>query len=160
MAAKLAATRPVFTPKSNAKPAQEAQDAREIDKPRNGIIRLPPQIVAEYLMPRVAPVAAPEAAEDVIQMSPYIVREIKDPKLKEREILTPHGKLIEAYKRRPGLRFLGNARVARALLEDDYERERIAEMKDLYGLYRYTEPKTGAEMVNASAKSSAGPKAP
>lgn len=159
MATKLATSRPAYAPKSAAKPTEQWPDAREIDKPRNGIVRLPPQIVAE-LMPRVAPVATSEAAEDVIQMSPYIVREIKDPKLKEREILTPHGKMIEALRRRPGLRFLGNAGVARAMLEDDYEKERIAEMRDLYGLYRISEPKADAETTPVNNKASTRPKAP
>jgi hypothetical protein len=88
-----------------------APDARDTDKPRNGIIRLPS----------------------------YLVQEEKLPVLKQRDILTPHGRLELALKRHPGLRFgsfgpLNNNVWANALLEEEFGIERSAEMASLLGL--------------------------
>ena len=116
VAAKLAATAPKFVPpKSDAD--QPAPDRRELDKPRNGIVRLPS----------------------------YIVQEPKMRDLKERELLTPKGRLDLALKRYPGLRFnplffLGsNNGIALAMLEEEERLERMKEMADLMDLFRYSE---------------------
>ena len=113
LAAKLSLNAPKFVPPKTSAAGQppEAPDLRETDKPANGIVRLPN----------------------------YVVREPKVPVFKERELLTPKGKLDLAYKRRPGLRFgslpfFSNDGIARSMLEDDFTRERLAEMAELYGL--------------------------
>lgn len=98
---------PIFVDSSKA--AASSPDLREIDKPRNTIIRLPN----------------------------YVVQEEKPSAFKERNLLTPKGKLALAYKRYPGLKFgslpfLSNDGVALGMLEDDFDRERAAEMRDLY----------------------------
>jgi hypothetical protein len=46
-AAKLTAATPKYNPPPQAKPAEQLPDLREIDKPRNTIIRLPPFVVQE-----------------------------------------------------------------------------------------------------------------
>ncbi|HEX2855802.1 MAG TPA: hypothetical protein VHO24_21375 [Opitutaceae bacterium] len=127
-ASRLALNRPAFVPK--AEPAPESTpppDARETDKPRNGIIRLPP----------------------------HIVRELKIPAFKERELLTPKGKLELAYKRHPGLRFgnlpfFSNNAIAMFMLEEEYRLERIAEMSDLVGMMSLTDP-ASAKVLKAGA---------
>ena len=121
--AKINSTLPKFTPPSttDAKKSEEQPDLREIDKPRNGIIRLPK----------------------------YIVQEPKIPAFKERELLTLQGKLNLAYKRHPGLRFgslpfLSNNGIALFMLAEEEQLERKAEREELYGLYKYSDPKAGA----------------
>ncbi|MEO6569089.1 MAG: hypothetical protein ABIO94_10045 [Opitutaceae bacterium] len=128
MSAKISANGPKFAPPKpiDAK-SEELPDRREIDKPRNGIIRLPQVMVQEQ----------------------------KVPVMKERELLTPEGKLDLAYKRNPGLRigslpFFSNNAIALAMLEEELRLERIAEATDMAGLYRYSDPGTGAA-VNALA---------
>ena len=89
-----------------------------------------------------------EISGDVVALPPYLVREPKIPDFKERELLTPEGKLRLAYKRHPGLRFtlpfLSNDGIARAMIEEEFEVERIAEMRDLQSIY-YSDPKGGKE---------------
>jgi hypothetical protein len=132
IASKLAASRPKFVPPSEVTAAgnpvltRTASEA-EADKPRNGIIRLPQ----------------------------HIVREQRLPNFKDREILTPTGKLELAYKRYPGLRFgslpfLSNNRVAMGMLEDEFRLERMAEMNDLLGLTRISNP-NGANSLRKGA---------
>src|SRR6266545_2937329 len=78
-AAHLAAAAPKFQP-APAKPAESTEpppDLREIDKPRNAIIRLPR----------------------------YLVEEDKPTVLKERTVMTPQARLDLALKKHPGLRF-------------------------------------------------------
>lgn len=111
------ATPPASSPADSSSPllvdspktATPSPDLRELDKPRNTIIRLPN----------------------------YVVQEEKPSAFKERNLLTPKGRLALAYKRYPGLRFgslpfLSNDGVALGMLEDDFDRERAAEMRDLY----------------------------
>jgi hypothetical protein len=146
MAAKLSASAPKFSSaKTPTSPTKQLPDLRDIDKPRNRIIRLPREMVE----PRVVPRTPLEGSAEVLQMAAYIVREDKVPDFKERELLTPQGKLDLALKRRPGLRigwlpFLSNAGVALAMLEEDFALERKKEMQDLLGLYRYSDPKSSA----------------
>ncbi|MCX6954047.1 MAG: hypothetical protein NTV51_18005 [Verrucomicrobia bacterium] len=125
IAARLAEKMPKFTPpKSPAesasspaspvliarKTAPELPDLRELDRPRNTIIRLPD----------------------------YVVREEKPEAFKERHLLTPSGRLQLGYKRYPGLHFgslpfsfLSNDGWALLMLEEDYRLERKAEMESL-----------------------------
>ena len=79
-----------------------------------------------------------EGATDAVRLEPYVVKEDKLPDLKERQLLTPKGKLDLAYKRHPGLRLgpipLFNDGVARAIIEDELAKERGKEMADLADL--------------------------
>ncbi len=83
---------------------------------------------------------APELPRNTIVRLPnYIVREERPPAFKEREILTPKGRLALAFKRYPGLHFgslpfFSNAGVALAMLEEDHRLERKAEMAELASL--------------------------
>lgn len=123
LSAKIGSANPKFSPPKEseiAKP-EELPDMRDIDKPRNGIIRLPKVMVEE---PKV-------------------------PVFNQRELLTPTGKLELALKRHPGLRFgslpfLSNNAIALFMLEEEQRLERKAEMQDLAGLYRYSDPGAGA----------------
>lgn len=164
-AAKIGANAPKFSAAKAPDPAaKQLPDLRDIDKPRNRIPRLPREMIEKPVASRT-PL---EGSADVLQLPAYIVRDKKVPDFKERELLTPAGKLALAYKRRPGLRFgslffFSNDGIARALLEDDFERERIAEMRELGGLYRYTEANTGktdAPKVDGSLQSSGGASPP
>lgn len=84
--------------------------------------------------------SAPGDAGDVLMLDPYVVEEGKLPQMKEREMLTPAGKLAEARRRQPGLRLgaipLLNDGLALQMLEDDFARERREEEKDLRGLMK------------------------
>ena len=114
-AAKLAAIAPKFTPTPLAE-EKPPVDLREIDRPKNSIIRLPA----------------------------YLVQEPKMRAFKEREMLTLKGSLSLALKRHPGLRFnplffLGsNHGIALAMLEEERRLERLGEMADLLSLMRYS----------------------
>ena len=130
-AAKINATLPKFspvkTPESEA--AVELPDLREIDKPRNGIIRLPK----------------------------YMVPGRRAPAFKEYDLLTPEGKLELAYQRNPGLRFgslpfLTNNGAALFMAWEELRLERMAEMNDLVGLYQYSDPKSGAALKREAQK--------
>jgi hypothetical protein len=88
-----------------------SSEPREADKPRNTIIRL----------------------------DPYQVLEAKPPAFKEREILTPRGRLDVALKRYPGLKFgnlwiFNNYGLALAMYEEDLALERAKELMELSSL--------------------------
>jgi hypothetical protein len=109
LASRLAEAAPKYVSPS-APPAQStaAVDARETDKPRNTIIRLPR----------------------------YVVQESKLPDIAERELLTPKGKLELAYKLYPGLRTgaigsRNNDFWAKEMLADDFFLQRKQEWADL-----------------------------
>jgi hypothetical protein len=120
IAARIAEKMPPFAPQSapasftesvTVNPVTLSPDPRETDKPRNTIIRLPS----------------------------YLVQEDKPPVFKERELLTPRGKLALGLKRYPGLKFgniwfLRNDGWALAMLEEDFALERKAEMTNLVSL--------------------------
>jgi hypothetical protein len=125
--AKLTAAAPKFvaTTTTTEEPlvAAPGTDLREIDKPRNQILRLPAQM-----------------------LPPYIVEENRLPKLKERDVLTFKGRRELAFKRRPGLRFLSlpipllnNVGIALFMLEEDFAAERRREEADLWGLYNISD---------------------
>jgi hypothetical protein len=107
LAAKLTEALPKFTPKSeapdDASTSAGATPARDI--PRNGILRLPN----------------------------YEVRERRIPEFKERDMLTPKGKVELALKRHPGLRFgpfaFLNIAWGLAMLEEEHKLERRLEME-------------------------------
>lgn len=116
-------------PKANSEEGEAASDLRETDKPKNAIIRLPR----------------------------YHVRERKIPEFKNRELLTPEGKLDLAFKRRPGLKignlFGLNRGPALAMLAEDEAYERRLEMEELSSFTAWMDtnypidPKTGRRTV-------------
>ena len=83
---------------------------------------------------------APADAGDAVMLDPFVVEEDKLPEMKEREMLTPAGRLAEARRRQPGLRLgaipLLNDGVALRMLEDDFARERREEEKELRGMLK------------------------
>jgi len=116
-AAQLSAAVPKFDATLQKKPAEPAVDLREVDKPRNTIIRLPN----------------------------YVVREEKPPVFKERELRTPKGRLEYAYQRHPGLRLgsfgiFSNDGIAAAMLAEEERLEKKREFEDLVSLMRFTDP--------------------
>jgi hypothetical protein len=153
LAAKIHADLPKYSPTKSETPAmlrKELPDLREIDKPKNTIIRLPKKIVEEKLLPHVAPTSTADLAYgETVNLPPYLVQQNKVPDFKERDLLTPYGKLLTAYKRHPGLNFtipfLSNGGIGLAMLEEENRLERKSEMEDLAGLYRYSDPKKAAE---------------
>jgi hypothetical protein len=127
-------------PKAKGTSGDASSETQETDKPRNGIIRLPR----------------------------YHVREQKVPDFKNRELLTPEGKLDLALKRRPGLKvgnFFGmNNGIAMRMLAEDDAYERRLEMQELSSFTAWidknypVDPKTGqrAEVESSSQPSAAG----
>jgi hypothetical protein len=121
-AAKLSAASPKFVSPvtvvpGTAEATETSPVARESDKPRNQIIRLPRYIVEEQKL--------------------HVPKE-------ELDVLTPKGRVDYAFKRRPGLKIvpLGwmNAGVALEMLEDDLRTQRRREEADLWSLYLIHEP--------------------
>lgn len=74
---------------------------------------------------------APLLIEDprVVRLERYVVRELRLPQFKDRELLTPKGKAALARHRYPGA---GSA--ALAMLEEDFANERRQEAAELTGL--------------------------
>ena len=98
-------------------PAEPGVELREIDNPRNTIIRLPN----------------------------YIVREDKTPVLKERDVRTPKASLELALRRHPGLRLgsfwiFRNDGIALALLAEEERLERKKEFEDMVSLMPVSDP--------------------
>ena len=133
--AKLNSGLPKFSPSAAAKArAEEASpDLRETDAPRNAIIRLPQ----------------------------FDVREDQPPQFKERELLTPEGRVELALKRHPGLKFgplaFLNVRRGLEMLEEENSLERRREIADLLSFAAAVEeqlprnPETGARTVSTKA---------
>ena len=111
LAATLAVGMPKYSPpkppeKKVDVPADENTDAREADKPRNGIIRLPD----------------------------YVVRETRSPVFKDRDLATPDRKADIGMKRYAGLNFGPfanlNRPIALAMVQDQERLDNIAELAD------------------------------
>lgn len=118
VSAQLSAAAPKFDPTAATKPATPAPDLREIDKPRNTIIRLPE----------------------------YIVQEQEPPIIKENVIETPKARLERALKKNPGLRFgsfwiFRNDGIALFMQEEDERLERMKDANDLLTLLPASEQK-------------------
>jgi hypothetical protein len=75
-----------------------------------------------------------EGGSEAVQLKPYVVQEDRLPEFKERELLTPKGKLELARRRYPGVVGPLSDATAIQLLEDDFARERRQEAADLKGL--------------------------
>jgi len=84
--------------------------------------------------PPPAPVANGDAS-DALQLDPFIVHEEKFPEFKERDMLTPEGRLALAHKLNPGLKAgpipLGNNAVALEMLEEVFAQQRRDELVEL-----------------------------
>lgn len=76
----------------------------------------------------------PGEPSDAVQLKPYVVQEDRLPEFKERDMLTPKGKLELARRRYPGLVGPLSDATALRLLEEDFAKERRQEMADLKGL--------------------------
>jgi hypothetical protein len=128
VAAQLSAVGPKFDPAvaaAAAKPIEPGTDLREIDKPRNTIIRLPN----------------------------FEVQEEKLVTLKPRELLTPPERLRAALKKHPGLHFgslpfLSNNGIALAMQAEEERLERMKEMDDLLSLLPVAQQKRVKPMVD------------
>ena len=139
---------PIFAPRASSKDAKSEGTSRPLSSPPLPRRALSPEMAAKLsaIAMRSAPparatpsatvaaTAAPGESSDPVQLKPYIVREDRAPEFKERDILTPKGKLELARRRYPGL--VGSLSDATALrmLEEDFARERRQEMADLLGL--------------------------
>lgn len=112
-------------PAAAAAPTDVPADWREIDKPRNTIVRLPE----------------------------YIVQEQIPPVMKERTIETPKARLDRALKRNPGLRFgsfwiFRNDGIALTMQEEEERLERMKETHDLLTLLPVSEQKQMKPIVD------------
>jgi hypothetical protein len=132
-AAKVLAKLPKYSPAPTATPV----DQREIDRPRNAIVRLP-----RDLLPPEAVIASAGSAEDegaapegVVRLPRYTVPGRRIPQFKEREILTPAARIDLYLKRHPGLRignlFGLNRGVAASMIAGQDAADRRREMSDL-----------------------------
>jgi hypothetical protein len=131
--AKVLAKLPKYAPVSTGTPV----DRREIDRPRNAIVRLskdllPPEAVIASAAPTEDNGRAPEG---VVRLPRYTVGGRRIPKFKEREILTPTARIDLYLKRHPGLRvgnlFGLNRGIAAAMIAEEDEIDRRREMNDL-----------------------------
>ena len=119
-----AETNPLLAKSADEKPIDAQTDLREIDKPRNTIIRLPS----------------------------YLVQEERPPTFKERELRTPKERVALGYRKHPGLH-LGNLwifrndGIAAAMIAEEERLERKKEMEDLASLMSISEQKTVKPMV-------------
>lgn len=133
--AKLNSGLPKFSPSAAAKAAanEAPADLRATDAPRNAIIRLPQ----------------------------FDVRDEQPPQFKERELLTPEGRVELVLKRHPGLKFgplaFLNVRRGLEMLEEEDSLERRREIADLLSFAAAIEeqlpqnPETGARTVSTKA---------
>jgi hypothetical protein len=131
---------PIFAPppaasNSNPPPTPPSDTARprraispEMAAKLSATVEASPAVAAARAA--VASTAPTTDAPGVMQLAPYIVREKREPNFKEREILTPKGKLDLARRRYPMM----TKRAALERLEDDFARERMKEMGELNGL--------------------------
>lgn len=104
LASTLAASMPKFNPPPKPKPEDEDVDAREVDKPKNGIIRLPK----------------------------YTVQEKRPPVFTQKDLLTSTGRADLALRRHAGLGFGPLAFLNRPIgAEMLYEEERLGNISDL-----------------------------
>jgi hypothetical protein len=128
MSAQLSALAPKFDPAVAAaagKSIEAGVDLREIDKPRNTILRLPD----------------------------FEVNEEKIPSMRPSELITPPERLRLALKKYPGLHvgslpFFSNNGVALMMQAEDERLERMKEMNDLLSLLPTSQQKQVKPMVD------------
>jgi hypothetical protein len=156
--AKLAGSLPKFTPRPA--PAENSAplpaDLRETDRPRNTIVRLPAALLPEQHAPATHtadPHATDSPPEGVLRLPRYEVRDRRVPALKNRELLTPEGKIDLQFKKHPGLKignlFGLNRGIAAAMAAEDDAYERRLELQDLLAFQNLAEslppPQTDAD---------------
>jgi hypothetical protein len=116
----LLASRPKYKPPAELSDQTADADLRELDPPRNGIIRLPK----------------------------YMVQDHRTPAFNEYEMLTPRGRLDLALKRHPGLKFGPLARLnhgwAMAMLAEEERLYYKASLADVASTISVTNPEDGA----------------
>lgn len=132
-------------PKYNPPKTGTMVDRREIDRPRNTIIRLPKDVLPpEAIAVAVASSENNESAPDgVVRLPRYDVREHRLPNFKEREILTPTARVDLYLRRHPGLRignlFGWNRGIASAMIGEEDAIDRRREMADLLALAAFAD---------------------
>ncbi len=86
------------------------------------------------MAPASAPVSNGETS-DALQLDPFIVQEEKFPEFKQRDMLTPEGRLALAHELNPGLKLgrlpLRNNDVALGMLEEEFAQQRRNELVEL-----------------------------
>jgi hypothetical protein len=107
--------------------------------------------------PSPSPQAAPDGSPNgILRLPHYEVREQKVPEFREREMLTPQGRLAVAVKRHPGLNFgplkSWNLRRGLEMLEEEHVLEIRRELGELSGFARDTERLKERETKSASDK--------
>jgi hypothetical protein len=124
-------------------PAPAARPRLIFSRVEDGSTLVEAKVLAVGEKPPTQPVLAlsdlPPPDKDVFRLPAYIVQEPKLPAFKERELLTPKGKIDLALKRHPGLRFgslpfFSNNGIGLAMLEEEFRLERLHEMADLMTL--------------------------
>jgi hypothetical protein len=130
-AAQLSAAIPKFEPPPPLSPvttpsAEAPVDLREVDRPRNTIVRLPS----------------------------YLVREEKPVILTEREVQTPRARLQLALKKHPGLRLgsfwiFRNDGIALAMLAEEERLEQKQQFEDLVQLMHFSDSAAKATAKNS-----------
>ena len=87
-----------MTPKFATPVGTKPVDLREIDKPRNTIIRLPnpPAEIDPSATPVTAGTGENEVRDGIIRLPSYLVREQRLQRLKERDLMTPAAKVVPA----------------------------------------------------------------
>jgi len=139
---------PIFAPRAPSKDAKSKGASRPAPSPPPTRRAISPELAAKLsdLATRAAPpagatpsvgvaaTAPPGDSADAVQLKPYVVQEDRLPEFKERDMLTPKGKLALARRRYPGLVGPLSDAAALQMLEDDFAKERRQELADLQGL--------------------------
>jgi hypothetical protein len=132
---------------ADAPRAISAETAAKLTAPIPKFVAPPPEIAA---VPAPAAVEEVKPRNTIIRLPDYIVRDAKTPPPKEREVLTPRGRLELARKRHPGLK-LGNLwglndGWALAMLAEQERLDRKREFEDLADLGGSTGPTAQARL--------------
>lgn len=139
---------PIFAPRAPTKGAKSAGAPRPASSTLPARRAISPEMTANLsaIATRAAPpanatpsagaaaTASPGDSSDAVQLKPYVVQEDRLPEFKERDILTPKGKLELARRRYPGLVGPLSDATALRMLEEDFAKERRQEAADLKGL--------------------------
>ncbi len=139
---------PIFAPQPAVKKVPASRPRLPPPVPRSGRA-ISPEMSKKLsdLVERVSPPSAAgnvssgasapstDSSSDALVLDPFVVNEDKEPKLKDRQLLTPQEKLALALKNNPALKLgpipLGNNAVALELLEDEFARQRRVELAEL-----------------------------
>jgi hypothetical protein len=128
LASALAASRPKFNPPPKPKPEDENVDLREVDKPRNGIIRLPK----------------------------YTVQGQRPPVFRERDLYSLSNRTSLAMERYRGLNFGPfsslNRRYAVAMYEDQERLDNMADLNDTADAIGRADPEAGTYIRRATSE--------